>query len=147
MAEGARDVPIVLAPCGHCSAGRELGHGRPRLGGQVAEPLDEREVLLDVPRLEAREPAPDVPLRKRAILGPVPADQPPGEHPVRRDTDAERARDRQDLETWGEVAKLDVVRNGTSDLRLWDGATFHLRKPWAEAAGAAVQPTRSSMRP
>jgi hypothetical protein len=36
------------------------------------------------------------------------------------------------LDFWwatGEAAGLHVLRNGTADLRLWDGATFHLRKP------------------
>jgi SAM-dependent methyltransferase len=40
--------------------------------------------------------------------------------------------DRQDVRRLGEAAGLRVLRNGTTDLRLWDGATFHLRKPEAE---------------
>jgi SAM-dependent methyltransferase len=41
--------------------------------------------------------------------------------------------DRQDARRLGEAAGLRVLRNGTMDLRLWDGATFHLRKPQAGA--------------
>lgn len=37
-------------------------------------------------------------------------------------------RDRQDVSDMGEAADLRVLRNGTSDLHVWDGATFHLRK-------------------
>ena len=37
--------------------------------------------------------------------------------------------DRQDARRLGEAAGLRVLRNGSADLRLWDGATFHLRKP------------------
>ena len=36
--------------------------------------------------------------------------------------------DRQDARRLGEAAGLRVLRNGTTDLRLWDAATFHLRK-------------------
>ena len=41
--------------------------------------------------------------------------------------------DRRDARRLGEAAGLRVLRNGTMDLRLWDGATFHLRKPQAGA--------------
>jgi SAM-dependent methyltransferase len=37
--------------------------------------------------------------------------------------------DRQDARRLADGAGLRVLRNGTTDLRLWDGATFHLRKP------------------
>jgi SAM-dependent methyltransferase len=37
-------------------------------------------------------------------------------------------RDRRDVSAMGEATRLRILRNGTSDLRLWDGATFHLRK-------------------
>jgi SAM-dependent methyltransferase len=37
--------------------------------------------------------------------------------------------DRQDARRLGESAGLHVLRNGTADLRSWDGTTFHLRKP------------------
>jgi SAM-dependent methyltransferase len=40
----------------------------------------------------------------------------------------ELERDRQDMRAMAEASDLRVLRNGTSDLRLWDGATFHLRK-------------------
>jgi hypothetical protein len=53
--------------------------------------------------------------------------------------------DRKDARRLGEAAGLRVLRNGTADLRLWDGATFHLRKPGTGAPGD--QPTRLSMRP
>ena len=39
--------------------------------------------------------------------------------------------DRQDAHRLAATAGLRVLRNGTADLRLWDGATFHLRKPEA----------------
>ena len=59
--------------------------------------------------------------------------------------------DRRDARRYGEAAGLRVLRNGTTDLRLWDGATFHLRKPDAPSAQArrrrGGQPTRLSMRP
>ncbi len=38
-------------------------------------------------------------------------------------------RDRDDVRCLGQAAGLCVLRNGTADLRSWDGATFHLRKP------------------
>jgi SAM-dependent methyltransferase len=50
--------------------------------------------------------------------------------------------DRQDVRRLAATAGLRVLRNGTSDLRLWDGATFHLRRP-----ETGDQPTRPSMRP
>jgi SAM-dependent methyltransferase len=56
------------------------------------------------------------------------------------------ARDRQDACRLGEAAGLRVLRNGTADLRLWDGTTFHLRKPEVKG-GSGAQPARSSMRP
>jgi SAM-dependent methyltransferase len=37
--------------------------------------------------------------------------------------------DRQDARRLAEATGLRLLRSGTSDLRLWDGATFHLRKP------------------
>jgi SAM-dependent methyltransferase len=37
-------------------------------------------------------------------------------------------RDRQDARRLSEAAGLRVLRNGTADLRTWDGTTFHLRK-------------------
>jgi SAM-dependent methyltransferase len=52
--------------------------------------------------------------------------------------------DRQDACRLAGAAGLCILRNGTSDLRLWDGTTFHLRKL---ETGAADQPTRFSMRP
>ena len=48
--------------------------------------------------------------------------------------------DRQDAHRLGEAAGLRVLRNGAADLRLWDGATFHLRKPETETAGPAISP-------
>ena len=42
---------------------------------------------------------------------------------------ADLARDRKDVRRLAEAAALRVLRNGTLDLRLWDGATFLLRKP------------------
>jgi SAM-dependent methyltransferase len=54
--------------------------------------------------------------------------------------------DREDARRLGAASGLAVLRNGTADLRLWDGATFHLRKP-EEGEESGVQPTRSSMRP
>jgi SAM-dependent methyltransferase len=42
------------------------------------------------------------------------------------------ALDRQDARRLGDAAGLRLLRNGTRDLRLWDGATFHLRKPEAQ---------------
>ncbi|MDF2782300.1 MAG: Methyltransferase type 11 [Geminicoccaceae bacterium] len=37
--------------------------------------------------------------------------------------------DRRDAAGLAEQAGLVILRNGTSDLRLWDGRTFHLRRP------------------
>jgi SAM-dependent methyltransferase len=54
--------------------------------------------------------------------------------------------DRRDLRRLADGVGLAVLRNGTMDLRLWDGATFHLRKPAGEDRTCA-QGTRSSMRP
>ena len=48
--------------------------------------------------------------------------------------------DRRDVRRLAQTAGLHVLRNGTLDLRLWDGATFHLRQ-------SVDQATRSSMRP
>jgi SAM-dependent methyltransferase len=38
-------------------------------------------------------------------------------------------RDREDARRLGAAIGLRVLRNGTADLRLWDGTTFHLHKP------------------
>jgi SAM-dependent methyltransferase len=46
--------------------------------------------------------------------------------------------DRGDTGRLAAAAGLCVLRNGTTDLLLWDGATFHLRKPEATAAAAAI---------
>jgi SAM-dependent methyltransferase len=48
--------------------------------------------------------------------------------------------DKQDARRLAEAAGLRILRNGTTDLRFWDGATFHLRKPEAGAAGVAISP-------
>ena len=56
------------------------------------------------------------------------------------------ALDREDARRLGEAVGLRVLRNGTADLRLWDGTTFHLRKPQSNGR-RGDQPTRSSMRP
>jgi ubiquinone/menaquinone biosynthesis C-methylase UbiE len=48
--------------------------------------------------------------------------------------------DREDARRLAEAARLRVLRNGTTDLRLWDGTTFHLRKPETGAVGAAIIP-------
>ena len=37
-------------------------------------------------------------------------------------------RDRRDAARLAERAGFDVLRNGTSDLELWEGRTFHLRR-------------------
>jgi SAM-dependent methyltransferase len=55
--------------------------------------------------------------------------------------------DRQDVRRLGEAAGLRVLRNGTADLRLWDGATFHLRKPPTRCDLRNAQAERRSMRP
>jgi SAM-dependent methyltransferase len=55
--------------------------------------------------------------------------------------------DREDARRLADTTELRVLRNGTADLRLWDGTTFHLRKPETGAEGVAPQPTRLSMRP
>jgi len=39
------------------------------------------------------------------------------------------AADRRELARLAAAASLEIVRNGTRDLELWDGLTFHLRKP------------------
>jgi SAM-dependent methyltransferase len=49
--------------------------------------------------------------------------------------------DRQDARRLAETTGLRVLRNGTTDLRLWDGATFHLRKPEVAAAGVVISST------
>jgi SAM-dependent methyltransferase len=46
--------------------------------------------------------------------------------------------DREDIGRLAAAAGLHVLRNGTMDLRLWDGVTFHLRKPGTAAAGVAI---------
>jgi SAM-dependent methyltransferase len=48
--------------------------------------------------------------------------------------------DRQDARRLAEMSGLRVLRNGTTDLRLWDGATFHLRKPVEGAPRVAISP-------
>ena len=55
--------------------------------------------------------------------------------------------DRQDARRLATAVGLRVLRNGTTDLELWDGATFHLRKPRNRRNGSVDQLTRSSMRP
>jgi SAM-dependent methyltransferase len=47
--------------------------------------------------------------------------------------------DRQDARRLAGSAGMHVLRNGTTDLRLWDGATFHLRKPATGTAGVAIR--------
>jgi SAM-dependent methyltransferase len=47
--------------------------------------------------------------------------------------------DRRDVRRLALAAGLDVLRNGTLDLRLWDGATFHLRKSAGGAVGSALR--------
>ena len=54
--------------------------------------------------------------------------------------------DRQDASRLSAAVGLRVLRNGTADLHLWDGTTFHLRKP-EQAGGNGDQPARLSMRP
>jgi SAM-dependent methyltransferase len=49
--------------------------------------------------------------------------------------------DREDARRLAEAARLRVLRNGTTDLRLWDGTTFHLRKPEQGAAGVVISST------
>jgi hypothetical protein len=39
------------------------------------------------------------------------------------------ARDREDARRLAAHGGLDLLRNGSRDLALWDGASFHLRKP------------------
>jgi len=46
--------------------------------------------------------------------------------------------DRQDACRLAAASGLCLVRNGTMDLRTWDGVTFHLRKPGRGAAGGAI---------
>jgi SAM-dependent methyltransferase len=46
--------------------------------------------------------------------------------------------DRHDIGRLADSVHLHVLRNGTMDLRLWDGVTFHLRKPRTGAARVAV---------
>ena len=46
--------------------------------------------------------------------------------------------DREDACRFAAAAGLRILRNGTTDLRLWDGVTFHLRKARLEAAGGAI---------
>jgi SAM-dependent methyltransferase len=53
--------------------------------------------------------------------------------------------DREDARHLGEAVGLRVLRNGTVDLPLWDGTTFHLRK--VHEGRRSDQPNRSSMRP
>ena len=51
------------------------------------------------------------------------------------------ARDREDARRLAAQAGLEVLRNGSRDLELWDGATFHLYKP------CGAQPRDQSLRP
>jgi SAM-dependent methyltransferase len=46
--------------------------------------------------------------------------------------------DRQDACRLAAAAGLCIVRNGTMDLRQWDGVTFHSRKPGAGGAGVSI---------
>lgn len=46
-------------------------------------------------------------------------------------------RDRRDTARLAERAGFDVLRNGTSDLELWDGRTFHLRRSLRSPDGGA----------
>jgi SAM-dependent methyltransferase len=46
--------------------------------------------------------------------------------------------DRQDARHLADAAGLSILRNGTLDLRLWDGATFHLRKSQGRALRPAI---------
>jgi hypothetical protein len=46
--------------------------------------------------------------------------------------------DRRDARDLADSAGLHLLRNGTMDLRLWDGVTFHLRKPGPGAAGETI---------
>jgi SAM-dependent methyltransferase len=46
--------------------------------------------------------------------------------------------DQRDASDLADSAGLHVLRNGTMDLRLWDGVTFHLRKPGPGAAGETI---------
>jgi SAM-dependent methyltransferase len=55
-------------------------------------------------------------------------------------------RDREDARRLAEAVGLRLLRNGTADLRLWDGTMFHLRKR-EEAGRSRDQPNPSSMRP
>jgi SAM-dependent methyltransferase len=48
-------------------------------------------------------------------------------------------RDRADLQAIARELGLELHRNGTRDLRSWDGATFHLRRPH-QATGRSRQP-------
>jgi SAM-dependent methyltransferase len=45
--------------------------------------------------------------------------------------------DRRDVHRLADAAGLSILRNGTMDLRLWDGTTFHLRK----SADSAIEPS------
>src|SRR5690606_12517228 len=51
--------------------------------------------------------------------------------------------DRHELCGLAAASGLSVRRNGTRDLRMWDGTTFHLRKP---ALGAISPPGRACAR-
>ena len=53
------------------------------------------------------------------------------------------ARDREDARRLAALGGLEVLRNGSRDLELWDGATFHLRK----SGGPSAQPRGRSLRP
>jgi SAM-dependent methyltransferase len=49
--------------------------------------------------------------------------------------------DRRDVRRLADAAGLSVLRNGAMDLRIWDGATFHLRKSAGEAIGPELRPS------
>jgi SAM-dependent methyltransferase len=49
--------------------------------------------------------------------------------------------DRRDVCRLADAVGLSVLRNGAMDLRIWDGATFHLRKSAGEAIGPALRPS------
>jgi cyclopropane fatty-acyl-phospholipid synthase-like methyltransferase len=53
-------------------------------------------------------------------------------------------RDRQDVRRFAGEAGLEVLRNGSADLRLWDARTFHLCRP---GPARRDQPARRTMRP
>jgi SAM-dependent methyltransferase len=56
------------------------------------------------------------------------------------------ALDRADAGRMAAGSGFDLLRNGTGDLELWDGATFHLRKSWSDHL-RECQPDGRSLRP